>query len=496
MADVNEKDLDISVKLSTFKKSVDGMIATNRNAYASPRGYNYWQKTYPEYTKDQVLEIISSGNLAAKIRLSRAFFQRNGYYRQVILYYATLLEYVGILIPNPLKDAKLSNSKLQKKYFAATNFVDKMNLPTFFSNCAWKSLVDGCYYGLIISETEDTFAVMDLPVEFCRTNYKDLHNNDLIEFNLNYFTSLESDEYRNQLLKSYPKFIKTEYHKYLNGKRQNPWIIIPAELGICFPFFDGNPALLNVIPAAIAYDDALEMQQDKAADEVKKIVVQHVPHNNENMFLLEPEEMKVLHEGAVQMLGANKNVSVLTTYADVEAISSKTTNENDAAVLTRYEQNIYSQGGVSKELFASTGSSSIPASQKVALGIMMSLADKFSTFVTNFINYKFSLPTLNFKYTILPIAYFNEDTYLDNAFKLANSGYSYLLPAITVGFSQRDFENVKTLEQDVLKLRDKMEPLQSGYNTTGERPGRPKKDPEDKSEKTIQNEQATEGESV
>ena len=211
---------------------------------------------------------------------------------------------------------------------------------------------------------------------------------------------------------------------------------------------------------------------------------------------MENPEVVELHRGAVDMLSNNKNVSVLTTYANVEAISSKTTNENDATVLNRYEQNIYSQGGVSKELFASTGSSSIPASQRVALGIMMSLADKFSVFVTNFINSKFRTPTIDFKYTILPVAYFNEDEYVDNAFKLASSGYSYLLPAIAMGFSQKDFDNVKSLEKDVLGLRDKMEPLQSGYNSTGEGPGRPKKAQDEKSEKTVKNEQATSGESV
>ena len=208
---MSETTLDLEERLATFKKAIDGMIATNRNSYTSPRGYNYWQCRYPDYTLEEVLKIINSGDLNSKIRLSRAFFQRNGYYRQIVLYYATMLEYVGILIPNPLKDAKLSNSKLQKRYRAAQNAVDNMNLSKFFSDCAWKSLVDGCYYGLIISETEDTFAVMDLPIEYCRTNYKDLHNNDLIEFNINYFTSIENDEYRKQLLDSYPKFLVKKF---------------------------------------------------------------------------------------------------------------------------------------------------------------------------------------------------------------------------------------------------------------------------------------------
>lgn len=480
--------------LSEFKESINGMILTNQKAYSSKTA-GYWGRTYFKYTKEQIFEIIEGDNLQQKIRLSRYFFERNGYYRQIVLYYATMLEYVGILIPNPLKDAKLSNSKLKKKFDTALNLVEGMNLPTFFTNCAWISLVDGCYYGLIISETDDSFAVVDLPNEYCRSYYKDTHNNDLIELNLEYFRNIESDEYRKILLKTYPKFIKDAYEKWIKGKLSSPWLLIPASMGICFPFFDGRPALLNVIRAALLYDEVNDSLKDKLTDEIKKIIVQHIPHLQDGAFLLEPEEAKELHKGAVAMLENNPNVDVLTTYADVDAIVSKTGNDNDASVLARYEQNIYSQGGVSKELFAATGSSAIPSSQRVTLGIMMHLADKFSTFVTNLVNSKFSMPTLNFKYTILPIAYFNEDEFLDNAFKLANSGYSYLLPAIAMGLSQRDLVNVKQLEVDVLKLPEFMYPLQSAYNPTGEGPGRPKKALDEKSEKTIQNEQVANGES-
>lgn len=479
----------------TFAKSVNGMILTNQTARSSRGALDYWGRTYFRYTKDEIFEIIEGDNLQAKIRLSRYFFERNGYYRQIVLYYATMLEYVGILIPNPLKDVKLSNNKLQKKYNSAINLVEKMNLPTFFTNCAWMSLVDGCYYGLIISETEDSFAVVDLPTEYCRTCYKDLYNNDLIEFNLTYFQKIESDEYRDVLLRSYPKFIRDAYKKFKAGKLLNPWLLIPASMGICFPFFDGKPALLNVIRAALLYDEVNDTLKDKLTDEIKKIIVQHIPHLAEGEFLLEPEEALEIHKGAVKMLENNPNVDVLTTYADVESIVSKTGNDNDASLLSRYEQNIYSQGGVSKELFAATGSSAIPSSQRVTLGIMMHLADKFSTFVTNFTNSKFSTPAINFKYTILPIAYFNEDEYLDNAFKLANSGFSFILPAIAMGLSQRDLANVKQLETDILHLDELLVPLQSAYNPTGEGPGRPKKALDEKSEKTVQNEQVAAGES-
>jgi hypothetical protein len=43
-----------------------------------------------------------------------------------------------------------------------------------------------------------------------------------------------------------------------------------------------------------------------------------------------------------------------------------------------------------------------------------------------------------------------------------------LLPAIALGINQRDLSNLKDLENDVLKLREKLIPLMSSYTQSGE----------------------------
>jgi hypothetical protein len=46
-----------------------------------------------DYTPEQVDNIIATGTLAEKRTLSRAFFEKNGLYKRIILYYATILTY-------------------------------------------------------------------------------------------------------------------------------------------------------------------------------------------------------------------------------------------------------------------------------------------------------------------------------------------------------------------------------------------------------------------
>jgi hypothetical protein len=236
---------------------------------------------------------------------------------------------------------------------------------------------------------------------------------------------------------------------------------------------------------------------------------------NDGRLLFEPDEAAEMHEGSVEMMSENKNVRVLTSYGDVSAIASNTSADRTEGTLTRMEQNIYAQAGVSGQIFASTGSSSLEASLNNDLALMMVLANKFSRFITNMVNNNFGNGNVSFKYTIMPITYQNAADFVDMSFKLVGSGYSALLPALALNMTQRDLTSIKDLENDVLKLGDRLKPLSTSYTQTStpkeggdektgdgkdpkEEPvdtnpaegGRPAKKDKDKADKTIENEKS------
>lgn len=482
------------VDLASFTQAQQKMVRTNDEKYGYGDIHYLWADRYKQtYTPEEIRSIVDRGSLSQKRELSRYFFNTNGYYREIILSYANLLKYSGILIPNPTNGKNLSNSSISKRYYGALTYSELMKLPNFYNNCTLSLLVNGVYYGMVISKDKSSFVYVDLPFEYCRTRYQDALGNDLVEFNVEYFDSIVCDKDRELTLKLYPKVVVKAYR---DKKRVNPWITLPAGLGICFVLFDGAPIFLPLILDVLDYEEAIEDQKEKDKDEINKIITQKIPHLPDGQFVLEPDEAAELHAGAVGMLKGNKHLSVLTTYADVDAIVSKSVNDNDAARLDRYEKNIYVQGAVSPQLFASTSSSTLTASQQVMLGLVMYIVRKIDVFVTFFINDFFSNGNITFKYMILPVAYFNEDKYITNSFKLASSGYSFLLPALAMGISQRDFTSLKDLENNVLDLSTVMIPLQTSYvqngdNETGTgKVGRPALEQEDKSEKTIANEES------
>lgn len=470
------------------------MIATSESSYnGSKYGSTlYTRHSYREYTPEEIERIINSGSLASQIKLSRAFFDKGGFYQRILLHYATLLKYTGLLIPNPSFGKSLSESYIQKKYHNAVNFIDRAGLPDLFTNMAIRALRDGCYYGIINAMDNESISIIDLPVYYCQTRFKDVKGNDLIEFDVSYFDTIVDKEDRKAALQMYPKEVANWYRRYKLGKVKR-WVFIPAEISICLPFFDGHPMFLNIIPAAIEYDQARDINKERDLEEIRKIIVQKIPHLQDGGLLFEPDEAEVMHEGTVRMMRGNPNVSVLTTYADVDAIVSKTSNDNATSSIEKSLLNIYSEAGSSPQLFGTESNLSLETSINNDMALMMTFARKLDKVMTFVLNNKFGNSNVTFKYTILPITFYNEQKYCDNALKMANSGYSFILPALAMGLSQKELGNIKDLENDVLGLKEKLVPLSTAYTESGNSPGRPELPAEQKSAKTIANEKSLDG---
>ena len=488
-------DASVNEKLANFKQMQDGMIAKNKEAYFGHSFSRYGRKTR-KYTRKEIEDIIDNGDESSKRELSRAYFSKDGFYRRILIYYATLLKYCGLVIPTINISPNGSAEKANKRYFSALDFVEQVNLPSMFTRFTLRALIDGAYYGAITTLDKEKLVVLDLPADWCRTRFKDLNGNDIVEFNLSYFDKIVDDDTRNSALASYPSIISKAYKKYHKGKR-NSWLILPSEVGVCFtPFEEVTPLLLSTIIASLDYDEAIATDKARDKEEIKKIIVQRIPHNNENNLLFEPDEALEIHRGTVEMMRNNENVSVLTTYADVDAITSKTSADAVTSSLERMVNNIYSEAGTTGQLFGSNSNMSIEYSIDNDTAMMMALfANKYSSLITTIVNNLFGNGNVSFKYTILPITYYNSDKYIDSTYKLATAGYSFLLPALGSGLSQRDLVSIKDLENNLLKLDEKLKPLNLAYTQNGQpnEGGRPSVDAKDKNPSTIAKEESLDG---
>lgn len=448
----------------------------------------YYSKNY---SLEEIYSILQEGNFLNQLNLSRTFYLKDNIYRRIVLYYATLLTYDGILVPHLAYNSNLSDASFKKKYFQVLDYIENLAIKSTFTRIATRVLVDGAYFGIVLEKSRNKLIIKDLPAEYCSSQYKDYFGRDIIDFDLSYFDTFPTDSARKSVLSNYPKEFQEAYRSYHLGKI-GPYFRVPAELTVFFCLGEAQtPLFLPILPDILDRKEVIDGEIDKQKEEIKKILVQHIPHLTEGELLFEPDEAKVMHDGAVEMMSGNPNVSVLTSYADVEAIVSKTAADTMSNIIDKMKETVYTDAGASSELFAPTGSLAVELSIKNDISLMMMLGNKFGDFITDLLNFLFGNQNISFKYSILPLSVYTRKDFISDSLKLAQSGYSFLLPSIASGISQRDLTNLKELENNILGLTELLVPLSSSYTQSGTgEPGAPKKDLEDKAPHTIENEQS------
>lgn len=480
-------------RLTLFKAANDNMIAVSDKSYN--RYVNVSKQKVGVYTKKQISDIVHSGSSELKARLSYDYFLTNGWYSRILIDYATLPKYYGIVLPKVSQTKKITDKEISKKYYDSLTFVDNMNIPELFSHITLNLLIYGTYFGIINYMDKENFSYIDLPFNHCRSRFKNYDNVPIIEFNLGYFDTMGSKA-REAAFNVYPEVIVEAYKDYKNPKKdQDRWYIVPTEIGMCFYLYEQNPLFLSTIEQIIYHKESLDIDRQKALSEIKKILVQKIPHDNSGKLLFEPPEAEEFHRGAVEMMKNNPDISVLTTYADVTIEGSESTNAaTSKSNIEKTYKNIYDNTGVSPQLFSATGNLALDSSIKNDLALLSPLFSAYSTFITYLLNINFGNNVIAFKYQLLPISHYNDEKYIDMTFKLASTGYSILLPFIASGVPQKYITDLKDLENDLLKLGDKLIPLASAFNSSGVQQsgkvGAPEKSEEAKSPRTLANEES------
>ena len=417
-----------------------------------------------DYTKEEIHRIITEGTAVEKANLSSHFFSISGVYKRIILHYATFLTYSWLMVPHVKKmGEKIKEKKNQKSYYDAAEFCSSFGIERKCALFAKTVLVKGGYYG-IIHDSGSSVAIQDLPFEFCRSRFKNHQDVDIVEFDVRFFDQIREESLREEILKTYPKIVQKGYNNYKN-RDKDPWIFLPAELGIYFTLFEESPFFLDLIPLIDDLEDYKEIDKERNMLSLKRIITQEVPHDGMNL-VFEPEEAADMHAGVLDMLANNPDVDVITSYAKVNLLDLSGDADDKTEVSTA-QQLIYDSAGVSKELFSATTDAGLQFSLNNDLSMMMILGRSFAHFFTALLNNKFGNRKISFKLLILPVSFYNVEEYVSKAKDLAAFGYSFLTPLTATGIDQTNLSDLKALENDVLDLIVVLKPLQSAYTQSG-----------------------------
>ena len=467
--------------------------------------------------KQEVLKAIRNGDYHKMRDISNYFYRTSGIYSRLCRYMAYLYRYDWMVTPYINSDS-LKEDKILDGFDKVLRFLDDFEVKKFFGEVALKVIRYGCYYGYVIDQDGRT-VVQELPPKYCRSRYN-VNGKPAIEFNMRFFDDCFMDiNQRIKVLNLFPKEFKKGYIAYKEGKLvpdftgdTSGWYLLDVNSTIKFNINGEDfPAFISVIPAIIDLDIAQELDRQRMRQKLLRIIIQKMPLDKNGDLVFDVDEAKALHNNAVAMLGKAIGVDVLTTFADVDVAdmsdNSSTTTTDD---LERIERAVYNEAGVSQMQFNTDGNIALEKSILNDEACMYNLITQFERFLNDLIKpFNKNPKKLYYKVQILPTTIYNYKDMSKLYKEQTQVGYSKMLPQIALGHSQSSILATAYFENDILNLvqlfvppmssstmsADSLAAMQNGDNsksdnTEQEGAGRPKKDDDEKSEKTIKNEES------
>lgn len=481
-------------------------VQNNQYSYSgrsSGKNYGDWgdfsqnDSTLPSDLRKRLQNALSDGDERALRELSRHFFRISGTYSRAAYYMAWLPTYDSLVVPVVLKDT-ISKERVMSEMVSTLNFLEKLNIKTTLKEIALDVIVDGIYYGYLRTNASNA-VLQKLPTDFCRTKYK-INGFPVVEFDVRYFDrKFPMDNVKLKVLNSFPREVVEGYAEYKRGNIEpsyegikeefGAWIPLDPDAGIAFYFDEAHRPLLS--NAFFAILDVLEMkdiEKAKAEEMLYNLIIQKVPITKEGEFIFDMDEAKAMHANAAGIFKTTNKTDVLTTFADIDMLNL---NESETAAvdLDSWKKDIYSDLGISSQLFSTEGNLALEKSLMVDESLVFYLVEKFDSWFNQVISQKFNrAPTkYYFKFWIPPITHNNRMEMSKHYKELATLGYSKFLPALALGQSQLVMMATASFENEILELNNIMKPLQSSHTASAGKGGRPPLDNSEKSDKTIQN---------
>lgn len=474
------RDFATMFKNASYKINYVPMDSRERTS----RWYGNRQNTVinRDFTIEEIENIIRSGEIAAIRELSRYFYRTNAQYRNNIDFLAAMPLYDTVVTPI-YESGKGSKTQIIKAFYNACAFVEALDVKNTLSRITREWLKTGIYYG-ILQEQGSKVVVQDLPIEYCRTRYKDFNNLNILEFNLQYFITMHPENLREAAILNFPENIQKAWKQWKNGKLQDPWVMIPAsEGGITFCFTeDQTPMFIASIPELAKLKDAIGREEKRDENELYKLLIQRMPIDSNGHLVFELDEVEQIHAGVANMLQDLDTVDVLTTFGDttLESLqeSSAATQANNR--LEKYSKNVWDALGTSELLFNAENSSSLAYAIKRIESVMRTYLNMYDTWIRFLLNSRFMRTGLSFDFEIIPTTAFNIKDYQTQYLQGAQYGYSKMRAGIAMGVKQRNLISTIDFENEFLDLDQKMIPLLSSYTQGNNENSNKKNNPEEK----------------
>lgn len=490
--EVTKESLDFAAMRVGKRTLVDDVVADFGHCVVRRRNNRMFKQ-------EDVDRMLKECRIEELRELSNYFFRKSGIYQRLCRYLAYLYRFDWFI--TPIVQAKeIKSDKVVEGWYKASTLLENSNIKQTLGSITLDVIRNGCYYGMLI-EKPDSVYIQELPCKYCRSRYI-VNGNRVIEFNMRFFDECFADaDYRKRVLQLFPIDIQKAYRDYKAGKLPkdfsgdiNGWYLLDPAISIKFTLSDSDaPLFASVIPAIMDLEDAQELDKQKTAQQLLKIIIQHMPLDKNGDMIFDLTETQQLHRNAVAMLGDAIGVDVLTTFADVQvADMSDKGNTSSVDQLNKVERAVYNEAGVSQMQFNTDGNIALEKSIANDEATVWDLVLQYERLLNRMIRYYNRKPKkLRYHVSILPTTIYNYKE-LSGIFKEHTMlGFSKLLPQVALGLSQTEIIASVMFENEMLHLDELFvaPTLSSNQAATDDKGGRPEKASGDKTPQTLEKEE-------
>ena len=446
---------------------------------------NIPSKTYTIYSKELLRTYLknplSDSNSKNLRKLSQFLYVLSPQYRRIIAYFASMIDVkLYNVIPNVDMVEDNDDEKILQNYQEVLRWLEKMNLDILIFSLlitCWREDVFYGYHYVEDSSEQDinSFVILPLDPDYCRIssiNYNGCLN---CAFDFSFFDSSSNAIY----LEMWDKEFTTKYNAYKKDNKLRWQELDPERTWVLKVNYDQTdrviPPLSGLLEDVINLIDLKGITSVKDEMSIYKLLVAKIDTISGTE---EPNDWAIDLNTAVDFY--NKMVSQLPDYVGailspmtIEPVTFDQSATDESNSISKASSNLFESAGVSQVMDATklTGATAVTAALRFdGLYALKPLLAQIEARVNMFLDY--ILPDNGMRVKYLPVTpYFK-----DEAIKQTTEACTLGLPmktqlATLMGMSPLDMNAMLHLENNILKLQDKLVPMQSTYTQSGSAEG-------------------------
>lgn len=449
--------------------------------------------TFSLFTKDDIQSYIENPYRNEK-QLRRAVVYLYGaspHFRRLIQYFVGLTDLSYVVSPAKIDPLTTNPKTISRNYRRVLNALTSMNIKTQFPKILTVCLREDVFYGSMWI-TNDSITIQQLPSDYCAIS--SIEGNVLnVTFDFSYFNTYPDN------LNFYPEEFRIKYERYKKDMVKSRWIELDSPTSFAvkcnIDILDyAMPPFAGILREVYDIEDYKTLKKTKTSLDNYAMIDMRLPMDDQGNWAIDLAKAKEFWRNLDSVLP--EEIGSILTPMSLNKISFERSNTGDTNTVADAEQSLFSAAGVSSLLFNNDKASanalllSIKADQAITFGIVKSIEDVVNRYI------QYQNFGKNFRVTFLDCSPYNRKEVGDQYLKAAQYGLpTVMMYAASQGLGQAEFDSMNFLENDVLKLKEKLIPLKSSTQTpadditdgTTEEGGRPQKDIGELSESGEQN---------